>query len=97
MTKIHGLITIENMNKIVGKVIGLDFIVANMVYNRATYLIFLNDMLGSHKRDLKLHRYPNRARPGLYKLEYGSSYVLLHKKEISDVNSFCSAIENLIY
>ena len=55
MDNIHGLLKIENMDKLSGRTIGLDFIVSKMVYNRATYLIFLNDMLGSHKRDLKLH------------------------------------------
>lgn len=85
------------MDKIVGKIIGLDFVIANMITDRAFYRIFINDMLGSHKRDLKLHRYPSRARQGMYKLEYGSSYVLLSKQQMSDINSFCSAIENLIY
>ena len=53
---------IENMDKLSGRTIGLDFIVSKMVYNRATYLIFLNDMLGSHKRYLKLHRYPSSTK-----------------------------------
>ena len=97
MDNIHGLLKIENMDKLSGRTIGLDFIVSKMVDNRATYLIFLNDMLGSHKRDLKLHRYPNRVKVGMYKLEYGSSYVLLPKSDISDIDTFCSAIENLIY
>ena len=93
----NGLLTIEGLDKLTGRTIGLDFIVSKMVYNRATYLIFLNDMLGSHKRDLKLHRYPSSTKTGKYKLEYGSSYVLLPKSDISDIDTFCSAIENLIY
>ena len=97
MDNIHGLLKIENMDKLSGRTIGLDFIVSKMVYNRATYLIFLNDMLGSHKRDLKLHRYPKSVKIGNYKLQYGSSYVYLSKSEISDIDTFCSAIENLIY
>ena len=93
----NGLLTIENMNKITGRTIGLDFIVANMITDRSRYRIFINDMLGSHKRDLKLHRYPSSIKTGKYKLEYGSSYVLLPKSDISDIDIFCSAIENLIY
>jgi hypothetical protein len=97
MIGVHGLLTIKNMDKLSGRTIGLDFVIANMVTDRAVYRIFINDMLGSHKRDVKLHRYPNRVKVGMYKLEYGSSYVLLSKPQISDMDSFCSAIENLIY
>ena len=93
----NGLLTIKNMDKLSGRTIGLDFIIANMVTDRAVYRIFINDMLGSHKRDLKLHRYPSSTKTGKYKLEYGSSYVLLPKSDISDIDIFCSAIENLIY
>jgi hypothetical protein len=93
----NGLLTIKNIDKLSGRTIGLDFIVANMITDRAVYRIFINDMLGSHKRDVKLHRYPNRTKVGMYKLEYGSTYVLLSKPQISDMDSFCSAIENLIY
>jgi hypothetical protein len=93
----NGLLTIKNIDKLSGRTIGLDFIIANMVTDRAVYRIFINDMLGSHKRDVKLHRYPNRTKVGMYKLEYGSTYVLLSKPQISDMDSFCSAIENLVY
>ena len=93
----NGLLTIKNIDKLSGRTIGLDFIIANMVTDRAVYRIFINDMLGSHKRDVKLHRYPNRTKVGMYKLEYGSTYVLLSKPQISDMDTFCSAIENLIY
>jgi hypothetical protein len=93
----NGLLTIKNIDKLSGRTIGLDFAIANMVTDRAVYRIFINDMLGSHKRDVKLHRYPNRTKVGMYKLEYGSTYVLLSKTQISDMDSFCSAIENLIY
>jgi hypothetical protein len=93
----NGLLTIKNIDKLSGRTIGLDFAIANMITDRAVYRIFINDMLGSHKRDVKLHRYPNRTKVGMYKLEYGSSYVLLNKAEISDMDSFCSAIETLIY
>jgi hypothetical protein len=93
----NGLLTIRNKDKIAKRNIGLDYFVGNMVTDRAFYRIFLNDMLGGHKRDLKLHRYPNRTKAGMYKLEYGSTYVLLSKPQISDMDTFCSAIENLIY
>jgi hypothetical protein len=93
----NGLLTIKNIDKLSGRTIGLDFIIANMVTDRAVYRIFINDMLGSHKRDIKLHRNPNRTKVGMYKMEYGSTYVLLSKPQISDMDSFCSAIENLVY
>ena len=94
----NGLLTIEGLDKIIKRMIGFDYIVANMVNDRSVYRIFLNDaQTGIHKRDLKLHRYPNRRPAGGYKLEYGSSYKLLSKREISDLNGFVSAIEKLIY
>ena len=94
----NGLLTIEGLDKIIKRMIGFDYIVANMVNDRSVYRIFLNDVeTGIHKRDLKLHRYPNRRPAGGYKLEYGSSYKLLSKREISDLNGFVSAIEKLIY
>jgi len=93
----NGLLTIDGLDKISKKMIGFNYIVGKMITDRAVYRIFINDMLGSHKRDVKLHRYPTRVKVGMYKLEYGSSYVLLSKPQISDMDSFCSAIENLIY
>jgi hypothetical protein len=94
----NGLLTIEGLDKIIKRMIGFDYIVANMVNDRSVYRIFLNDIqTGIHKRDLKLHRYPNRRPAGGYKLEYGSSYKLLSKREISDLDGFVSAIEKLIY
>ena len=94
----NGLLTIEGLDKIIKRMIGFDYIVANMVNDRSVYRIFLNDVqTGIHKRDLKLHRYPNRRPAGGYKLEYGSSYKLLSKREISDLDGFVSAIEKLIY
>lgn len=93
----NGLLTIKNLDKIVKKMIGFDYIVANMVTDRSVYRIFLNDLDGVHKRDLKLHRYLNRRPAGGYKLEYGASYKLLSKREISDLDGFVSAIEKLIY
>lgn len=94
----NGLLRIENIDKIVKKMIGFDYIVGNMVADRSVYRIFLNDAeTGIHKRDLKLHRYPSRLKTGLYKLQYGSSYTLLSKSDISDVDLFVSAIEKLIY
>jgi hypothetical protein len=90
------LLTIKNLDKIVKQKIGDDFIVANMVSDRSIYRIFLNDMEGVHKRDLRLHRYPSRLRVGEYKLEYGSTYKLLPKSDISNIDTFCSAIETLV-
>ena len=93
-----GLLTITGLDKISKKMIGFDYIVGRMVTDRSVYHIFLNDAeTGVHKRELRLHRYPSRLRVGEYKLEYGSSYKLLSKKEISDLDLFVSAIENLIY
>jgi hypothetical protein len=92
----NGLLTINGLDKISKKMIGFDYIVSTMVTDRSVYRIFLNDAeTGIHKRDLRLHRYPHR-RSG-YKLEYGSNYKLLSKKEISDLDRFVSAIETLIY
>ena len=93
-----GLLTIEGLDKISKKMVGFDYIVGKMVTDRTVYRIFLNDAeTGIHKRDLRLHRYPSRLKTGLYKLEYGSSYTLLSKSDISDVDLFVSAIEKLIY
>lgn len=92
------LLIIENLDKIAKKMVGFDYYVANMITDRAFYRIFLNEAeSGVHKRDLKLHRYPNRTKEGKYKLEWGSQYVLLSKSDISDVDLFVSAIERLIY
>jgi hypothetical protein len=92
------LLTIENLDKIAKRMIGFDYYVANMVTDRSVYRIFLNDVeTNTHKRDLRLHRYPNRKPAGGYKLEYGSTYKLLSKGEISDLDLFVSAIERLIY
>jgi hypothetical protein len=94
----NGLLTIEGLDKISKRMIGFDYYVANMVTDRSVYRIFLNDVeRNTHKRDLRLHRYPNRKPAGGYKLEYGSTYKLLSKGEISDLDLFVSSIERLIY
>lgn len=94
----NGLLTIVGLDKISKKMIGFDYIVGKMITDRSVYRIFLNDATtGVHKRDLRLHRYPNRKPAGGYKLEYGSTFKLLSKKEISDLDGFVSAIEKLIY
>lgn len=93
-----GLLTIEGLDKISKKMVGFDYIVGKMVTDRTVYRIFLNDAeTGIHKRDLRLHRYLNRKPAGGYKLEYGSTYKLLSKGEISNLDAFVYAIEKLIY
>jgi len=94
----NGLLTIEGLDKISKRMVGFDYYVGKMITDRSVYRIFLNDVeTNTHKRDLRLHRYPNRKPAGGYKLEYGSTYKLLSKGEISDLDLFVSAIETLIY
>jgi len=95
-TKIRdNMLMIENLDKIYGHPINEDYVFGKIIPHRYDYYIYLNDMEGVQKRDLRLHRILEGG-GDTYKLHYGNKHIRITKNAIENKDTFGVYIAALI-
>lgn len=88
------MLMIDNLDKISGTPVGEEFVVGKIIAHREHYYIYLNDLNGNQKRDLKLER--RKDRDGLYKLSYGNTFMRLRIESIRQPDSLAIMMSGLV-